>query len=266
MIKDINNQSVYTANGKIEDLETLFIASLANVEDESKIIGFAKYHPFLNTDHRFRQQLEINCWYPIMAIKKEDIFLEGYKAAHYGLFQNLVALEAHKDKFSHLVIEDNPRVERYWNRKKEESKKYNENLEELYKKTNKEKEEFKEIKTFLLEHTSGKPVKRKTIITDFIKNRVSKEELLNKIKSNDFLKEEVLNDIEYRIKRVNTLANLDKDHIFYEELLSYTDKRGLNKLKEIKEEILKLSNIVENKEDLGVIKKIKEGIKKRFKL
>lgn len=245
-----------------EDLTTAGSALANNtlnkpIKYDKKIIGFAKYRPFLNTDHRFRQQLCTGCWYPIVAVKNELIKLQGFNNAHYGLFENIVAIDKHKNKFAHLVTENNKDIQEYWDRKNKEKNDKQQFLLKLQKEISEEKEKIKLAEEKVKDFFNGNIPKRKQVIFDYLQNKnYDISIILKRSHSDPVFKQEVLDDIKARMIKSEELFQFKfKHHENYYE-------RTLNKLKKLKDSIENYKPEIIEVEKKSIISKIRSKFKR----
>jgi hypothetical protein len=240
MIKNINGKEVSFKDRELETIEDLYeLTSYTSSCKKEKIIGFARFKPFLDNDNRFCNQLFKNVWYPVLSTDtSRDLYLqiEGVAQTHLGLFDDVVAVKGHEKKFSKLT-NDNPRVAKYFNKKQKEKNANEKYLTELHSRL--EKEEL-EKKAFQKER--GNVVHRKPELTQYLRNSYKEEKLdakgalFEKAKNPEY-KKRILNDITYRLKNVEIFKSLDRDKNYY-YFFDNGDKNHEKQLTNLKEEII----------------------------
>lgn len=245
-----------------EDLTTAGAALANNTLNkpqkyDKKIIGFARYKPLLDTDQRFRNQLVLGCWYPIVRVTNELIELQGFKNAHYGIFSNIVAIEKHKNKFVHLITENNKEVKEYWDRKNKEKDDKIAFLIQLQERISVEREKIKYAEEKALAEFNGSRPKKKQIIFDYLKKKhFDINTILTRTHTDPIFKKEVLDDIKYR---TITAGELLKHSFEYHE--NYHQKI-FNKLTQLKDAIDSYQPEIIQEEKEGIISKIKSRFKR----
>lgn len=236
MLKDINGNPIFEkrSNKQITTIDYLkdYVSYTNSAKDLEKIIGFARYNPHDNTNHNFRNQLITGAWYPIEKFyeKQHGVFnLLGYKNSHFGLFDAIVALPEHKDKFESILSTD-PRVKEYWEVKEKEKIELEESRKKLFERIDEEKKEVKEIFKKL-----GKEPKKQPELNEYLKKRIKQSELFSLLIENEKLRESVKKDLDYRIQKRMISKSIDRDKGYYHEFYNRFDKRYFSKMKNLKE-------------------------------
>lgn len=237
MLKDINGKTDLTFfnNEPITNIDELFnecrlFFSFSN----KKIIGFAKFRPFLNTDNRYCNIMDRDLWYPITSVCAGlSIKIVNIQPLHIGLFSHIVPVDP-KNKSFNQIKNTNPKAKKYWKRKikeKEKNEKYLIDLEEKSIKDAKRKE--------ILINTIGEKVPRIPELNHIIKDDITEILFLKKIKekSNVDFKNLVLEDLYYRLRLIDFLEikNIENDSIF--KYYVFRDVKYKDKLLHIKDKI-----------------------------
>lgn len=254
MLKDINGQDNLTfydgsiINNIDDILENL---SFRYNLDELNIIGFVKFEPFIKTDNRFCNYLDHKSWYPIIKKKCEPFFLKipFISETHFGLFSHIVAINEESEKYFTNFKNTNPRIKKYWNRKKKEQRNHEEYIQRMYIRIEKEKKELS-----LLKKELGRKPKRNAFLTSYLNNNLESKNFFNKL-NDEKVKNQVIKDIEFRLKSIEISLRLktnksDLFHSFskkdnrYEDQLNYL----LSQIKNNKEKPF-IKEIIEVKKD-----------------
>lgn len=267
MLKDINGDPIpKTKNDEEITIDYLMeLVSYTNSKEELKnTIGFARYNPISKSEHRFKNQLYRGMWYPIEKFYKKEhgVFnLVGYNNSHFGLFDKIVALPEHKDKFKSILSTDQ-RVKKYWKRKEREAIKLEEYHKKMNEKRNKEREEYQEIINEI-----GKPPQKITELNNYLKGKLKKSELFSLLMKDKELKEDLKKDVDYRIKKRKVLKSISRDKSYYYHFNNNFDKRYYSKMKNFKEVFesfdfsseSSLKNIIKEENKLEREKRFEEG-------
>lgn len=265
MLKDINGKPIFEkrSNKQITTIDYLkdFVSYTNSLEDLEKIIGFARYNPNDNTNRNFRNKLLTGVWYPILKFdeKRHGHFeLLGYNVSHYGLFDSIVALPEHKNKFNG-ILETDPRVKKYREKKRKEDIE----REEFRKKREKENEEEEREYKILKKELGSQPPKQPEL-NEYLRKKKKKSEFFSLLMKDENLRERVKKDLNFRIKKREIYKSIDSNKLFSYEFYNNFDKNYYTKMK-------KLKNVIENfdfssEQDLNIM--IKEEVKlereKRF--
>lgn len=254
MLKDINGQENLTfydgsiINNIDDILENL---SFRYNLDELNIIGFVKFEPFIKTDNRFCNYLDHKSWYPIIKKKCEPFFLKipFISETHFGLFSHIVAINEESEKYFTNFKKTNPRIKKYWNKKNKEQRLHEEYIQRMYIRIEKEKKE-----TSLLKKELGRKPKRNAFLTSYLNDNLESKVFFNKLKD-ESLKNNVIKDIEFRLKSIEISLRLKKNksnlfHSFSKKDNRYEDQlnRLLDQIKNI-QEISFIKETVEEKKD-----------------
>ena len=264
MLKDINGKPIFEkrSNKQITTIDYLkdYVSYTNSAEDLEKIIGFARYNPHDNTNRNFRNKLLTGVWYPILKFdeKRHGHFkLLGYNVSHYGLFDSIVALPEHKDKFND-ILETNPRIKKYREKKRKEAIELEESRRESLKIMEQEYKEYKIIKKDL-----GYEPKKQPELNEYLRKKLKQSELFSLLIKDEKLRERVKKDLNFRIKK-REIYKSTKDKGYSYKFYNRFDKYYFGKMK-------KLKNIVDNfdfssERDLNIMKKeeIKLEREKRF--
>lgn len=262
MLKDINGNPIQKKNNEEITINYLmeFVSYTNSKEELKNTIGFARYNPISKSEHRFKNQLHRGTWYPIEKFYKKEhgVFnLVGYNNSHFGLFDKIIALPEHKDKFKSILSTDE-RVKKYWKKKEREAIK----LEKYHEKINKESEEYQEI----IKKIGKNPLKI-TELNNYLKGKLKKSELFSLLMKDKELKEDLKKDVDYRIKKRTVLKSISRDKSYYYNFDNKFDKRYYSKMKKLKENFesfdfnseISLKNIIKEENKLEREKRFEEG-------
>lgn len=267
MLKDINGNPIpKTKNNEEITIDYLmeYASYTTPINKMNKIIGFARYNPHDNTNHNFRNQLITGGWYPIEKFyeKAHGVFnLVGYKNSHFSLFDKIVALPEHEDKFK-SILATNPTVKEYWARKEKEAIELEKSRQEMFAKLDKEKQEYIDISKDL-----GKEPPKISVLNIHLQKKSKKSELFSLLIKDEKLREEVKKDLDFRIKKVMLSKSIDPDKSYYHVFSNRFDKRHFSKLKKIKEVFENfdfssekdLNNMIKEENKLEREKRFEEG-------
>lgn len=237
MLKNINNKPVpKSINNKEITIDYLMENAVFSYsqEDLKNIIGFARFNPVLKSDQRFRNQLIRGSWYPIEKMSNEEhgfFNLVGYKKSHFSLFDQIVALPNHEDKFEDLKL-TLPKVKKYWNDKLKEYEKLKKEQEELEEKIKKENKEYKEIKNKL-----GRQPDKILYVNRYLRKKIKESELFKILLLDENLRNKFKKDLDFRLKRIELFNSIPKDKYFRYYFHNNFEIKNIHKLKRIKNKI-----------------------------
>lgn len=217
-----------------EDLESLFESVSYEISNRKKIIGFARFNPYIKGDDRFKNRLSRNHWYAITSVKGNFIKLKNINDTHFGLFDNIIAIKGKEYKFENLK-KGVPHVDKYWKRKEAEKKEIDLYLEKLYERNRLDNLEHKRKKE-LAKKEFGVKVKRVAILTNFINGKYNKYNFFEKLKKEPLFKRRINKDLNYRINKVEKLSTFKERGVelskkYYKD---YNDIENIEKLKELR--------------------------------
>lgn len=200
MLHDINGKDVTFFDGeKINTIEKLkeHVSYQYNLKRKD-ILGFAKFKPYIQSDHSFSTQLSRGAWYPIInANKGKDLYitLPHVHKTHLGLFESIVPINDDCSRLNHLK-NDKPAVISYFNRKEKEKISIRKSIEKAQARFEILDKEYKD-----LNKSRGQKVHQKVALNNLLKDPSRKEHFFRLMQSSNYLAE-VKNDIKYRLKTI----------------------------------------------------------------
>lgn len=255
MLKDINGKTDITFYNEsiINNIDELFEQCRFTCDlSSAEVIGFVKFNPFLKGDNRYRNILDRNSWYPIVAVGNDlSVTILNMKPTHIGLFSNIVAVNPHNRDFDQIKNTE-PRVKKYWNKKQAEQKANEEYLIELEINLKKERERSSKVHDKL-----GNQPTRSGDVSAVLKKHMKEDKFFRRMKKNNnqsFL----LTDISYRLELIHFFENNRTEH---ERSYDYNcrDYRHKARLIELKDKIEQTIKIEAQVSFSNVFKKIKES-------
>lgn len=213
MVKDINNQIITTAVGSVNNINQLYdIVSTVKDLKEENIIGFAKFEPFLNHDKKFCNILCKGSWYPIVAISNDPedltIQLHNMEKTELSLFESIVPVEEQNSLFDKLK-NNNSTVQKYFKEKEKEIIELEKQKDSLFKEVETEEQEYERLNKL-----RGQKVRRQDVLSKFLKNKLTKEDLFLELK-NSKLRDKVMQDINYRLKTIEIAKDIPSTKSYY---------------------------------------------------
>lgn len=234
MVKDINDQIVTTAVGNVNNINELYdiVATIKDLKQKD-IIGFAKFDPFLNHDKRFCNILCKGSWYPIVAISDNPqdltIQLHNMEETELSLFESIVPVAGKEVLFDKLK-NDNSTVQEYFKVKEKEALELEKQKESLFSQVETEEEEYERLNKL-----RGQKVRRQDVLSKFLKNKLTKEELFIEL-TNPKMRDKVKKDIDYRLKTIEIAKDISPEKSYYFKFKGCDSKDEIRLIK-LKEEI-----------------------------